>query len=79
MHISVGDLLRDEASSHDSVFADFIKKSMQNSVIIPANLTIELLRKKDAQLQGPRVFVIDGFPRSLEQAREFEEKVCTHV
>lgn len=30
---------------------------------------------EEAQMQGTRVFVIDGFPRSLDQAYAFEEKV----
>lgn len=57
--------------------AEFINDSIRNSVIIPAHLTIRLLRKKmeEAQAQGTRVFVIDGFPRSLDQAHAFEEKV----
>jgi UMP-CMP kinase len=48
--------------------AELINDSIRNSVIIPAHLTIRLLRKKmeEAQAQGTRVFVIDGFPRSLD-------------
>lgn len=30
---------------------------------------------EEAQAQGTRVFVIDGFPRSLDQVHAFEEKV----
>lgn len=76
VHISVGDLLREEAKSDTSV-AEFINDSIRNSVIIPAHLTIRLLRKKmeEAQAQGTRVFVIDGFPRSLDQVHAFEEKI----
>jgi hypothetical protein len=76
-HISVGDLLREEAESDSSVFAEFINDSIRNSVIMPAELTINLLRNSidNARSKGKCTFIIDGFPRSLEQARAFEEKV----
>jgi UMP-CMP kinase len=59
------------------VFADFINDSIRNSVIIPADLTIRLLRKRlqEAEKQNNRIILVDGFPRSLDQARAFEEEV----
>ncbi|KAG9779724.1 hypothetical protein KCU88_g3969, partial [Aureobasidium melanogenum] len=39
VHISVGDLLREETKSTSSGFADFIKDSIRNSVIIPADFS----------------------------------------
>jgi UMP-CMP kinase len=76
-HISVGDLLREEASRPSSVYADFINKSIVESVIIPAQLTCDLVKLKmnSAMKSGTQRFLIDGFPRSLDQAIKFEEKV----
>lgn len=73
----MGDLLREEAQSPTSDFASFINESIKESVVIPAGLTIRLLQKKIEvlQQQAQRMFVIDGFPRSLDQAYAFEEKV----
>lgn len=73
----MGDLLREEAQSPASQFASFINESIKESVVIPAGLTVRLLQKKleVLQLQARRMFVIDGFPRSLDQAYAFEEKV----
>ncbi|WEW55120.1 hypothetical protein PRK78_000548 [Emydomyces testavorans] len=75
MHISVGDLLREEAKSQTRI-ADFINESMRYSVVAPADLTIRLLQKKmnESNAKGRRMFVVDGFPRSLEQAYAFEAK-----
>lgn len=69
--------MREEAESEASVFSDFINDSIRNSVLIPADLTIRLLRKRmeEAQKQRKRVIILDGFPRSLDQARAFEEEV----
>lgn len=76
-HISVGDLLRDEAESKTSVYADFINDSMKNSVVIPADLTVKLLQERigKARSNDSRIFIVDGFPRSIEQAYAFDEKV----
>lgn len=79
-HISVGDLLRNEKDDPDSVFGEFLQESMQNSVIVPPSLTTMLLKDKIQEIQsrGNNV-LIDGFPRSIEQAKAFEAEVCTHV
>ncbi|KAH7390029.1 cytidylate kinase [Cadophora sp. MPI-SDFR-AT-0126] len=76
-HISVGDLLREEAKRPSSVYAEFINTSIRESVIIPAQLTCDLIKvKMNAAMQkGIKRFLIDGFPRSLDQATKFEEKI----
>jgi 5'-deoxynucleotidase YfbR-like HD superfamily hydrolase len=80
-HISVGDLLRNEGNRPSSPYKDFIPESIQKSVLIPAPFTTELLSEEmnKAQAQGTRRFLLDGFPRSVEQATDFESKVyCSH-
>ena len=76
-HLSVGDLLREETNRPGSPFATFIRESMQSSVIIPAQLTISLLKAKmdTSYTPGKGRFLIDGYPRSMDQALTFEEEV----
>jgi adenylate kinase family enzyme len=76
-HISVGNLLREEAKRPTSVYAEFIETSIRESVIIPAQLTCDLIKLKlnEAMKRGYQHFLIDGFPRSVDQALKFEEKV----
>lgn len=76
-HLSVGDLLREEIQQLDSPFATFISESIQSSVIIPAQLTVDLLKAKmgASKTQGKSRFLIDGYPRSMDQAVMFEEEV----
>lgn len=61
----------------DSPFRDFIDDSTRNSIIIPSQLILNLLSRRiqEDAVGGKRGFLIDGFPRSLEQAGAFEEKV----
>ncbi|KIW36725.1 hypothetical protein, variant 2 [Exophiala oligosperma] len=77
VHISVGDLLREETKSTSSGFADFIKDSIRNSVIIPADFSVRLIQKRieESQMEKGSIVILDGFPRSLDQARTFEEKI----
>lgn len=76
-HISVGDLLRAEQDSPESVFKDFISESIRNSVVVPAMLTMMLIEKRlvRAQAQKKTGILLDGFPRSREQLQAFEEQV----
>ena len=76
-HLSVGDLLREEINKLSSPFSNFISESIQSSVIIPAQLTIDLLKAKmnASKTQGKNRFLIDGYPRSIDQAVMFEEEV----
>ena len=75
----MGALLREEASRPSSVYADFINKIILESVIVPAQLTCDLvkLKMRSAVESGNQRFLIDGFPRNLDQAIMFEEKVFT--
>jgi adenylate kinase family enzyme len=77
-HICVGDLLRDEAKSPTSPYKYFIPESIKKSILLPAQLTTMLLNQemKKAEARGSRRFLVDGFPRSLLQATDFELKVC---
>lgn len=76
-HISVGDLLRDEAKRTTSPYRDFIPESIEKSVLLPAQLTTQLISQEinRVQAQGKRGVLLDGFPRSVAQAVDFEHKV----
>jgi adenylate kinase family enzyme len=80
-HISVGDLLREEDKSLTSPFRGFISKSIKNSVLLPAQLTTDLLKREmsKAQAAGKHRFLLDGFPRSVKQAADFELKVAIAI
>lgn len=75
-HISVGDLLREEQNRPDSIFCDFIRDSFRDSVIIPPDLSMLLLKDRIQTIRSQNKGVlIDGFPRSVGQAQAFEQWV----
>lgn len=81
-HLSAGDLLRAEQERPGSQFGDLIRNYIKDGLIVPMEVTVQLLenamtevmRNKSAANKGR--FLIDGFPRKMDQARRFEEAVC---
>jgi len=74
-HLSVGDLLRNEALK-GSERGKLLDEYMKEGKIVPMEITLEVVRSAILEHQGKAGFLIDGFPRKLDQAIEFEEKVA---
>lgn len=77
-HLSAGDLLREEQNRPGSEFGDMIKTYIKEGQIVPMEVTIQLLENAmNATIKdnGNRKFLIDGFPRKMDQALKFEEVV----
>ncbi|CAO3684743.1 unnamed protein product [Umbelopsis ramanniana] len=78
VHLSAGDLLREEQQREGSQYGELIKSYIKDGLIVPMEVTIVLLENamKDAmKKQNKTRFLIDGFPRKLDQAVKFEEAV----
>mmetsp|Transcript_27450 Transcript_27450/g.37842 ORF Transcript_27450/g.37842 Transcript_27450/m.37842 type:complete len:223 (+) Transcript_27450:14-682(+) len=63
IHLSAGDLLREERAS-GSALADMINNYIREGKIVPAEVTVRLLRTAMSQSGGTK-FLIDGFPRDM--------------
>ena len=75
LHVSAGDLLREEVSSGSEggkAIADFIK----NGQIVPGKVTIDLLKKWIEKKPVGSTILVDGFPREMRQALDFESGVA---
>src|SRR5699024_10003108 len=84
-HLSAGDLLRAEQARPGSQYGDLIKSYLREGTIVPMEITVALLsnamadalEKQSSAPAGKKArFLIDGFPRKLDQAVFFEETVC---
>ncbi|OOF93686.1 hypothetical protein ASPCADRAFT_398166 [Aspergillus carbonarius ITEM 5010] len=84
-HLSAGDLLRAEQIRIGSQYGDLIKTYIREGKIVPMEITVALLSNAmaDALAANPNPtpgfkprFLIDGFPRKLDQAVFFEDTVC---
>ncbi|KAJ2692406.1 bifunctional uridylate/adenylate kinase [Coemansia spiralis] len=76
VHLSAGDLLREEQKRPVSQYGELIAHYLREGLIVPHEITIGLLR--NAMMSHPESdrFLIDGFPRNLVQAKAFEDTVC---
>ena len=68
--ISTGDLLR-EAVRLGTPLGQQAKGFMDAGKLVPDELVIGLIKEKLATIKGP--VLLDGFPRSLEQAKRLDE------
>jgi len=67
VHLSAGDLLREERKS-GSDLADMINTYIKEGKIVPAEITVNLL-KMAMEKSGGKKFLIDGFPRDLDNLK----------
>ncbi|KAJ3117070.1 hypothetical protein HDU96_007988 [Phlyctochytrium bullatum] len=74
-HLSAGDLLREEVAS-GSARAKELDALMKEGKIVPMEITIKLLREAMERDTASAGFLIDGFPRQLDQAKAFEASVA---
>ncbi|KAI0928165.1 UMP-CMP kinase [Taiwanofungus camphoratus] len=86
-HLSAGDLLRAEQAREGSEYGELIRSCIREGQIVPMAVTIKLLENAmRAALETPRAgdawgggrgrFLIDGFPRQMDQAEKFDNEVC---
>ncbi|KAF2244209.1 P-loop containing nucleoside triphosphate hydrolase protein [Trematosphaeria pertusa] len=76
-HLSVGDLLRAEVVKPGSPYAELIRENIKEGRIGPKELTVRFMKQAmdGVAKEGVQSFFLDGFPRRLDQAEYFEEKV----
>ncbi|KAF7190354.1 Uridylate kinase [Pseudocercospora fuligena] len=77
-HLSAGDLLREEQNRPGSDYGEMISTYIKEGQIVPQEVTIKLLENSmvsEIKESGNRKFLIDGFPRKMDQAIKFEEIV----
>jgi UMP-CMP kinase len=88
-HLSAGDLLRQEQTRQGSQFGEIIRNHIKEGTIVPMEITVRLLENamNDAIAErasrpgwsgGRGRFLIDGFPRKMDQAVMFEQNVCAN-
>ncbi|KAI5969503.1 URA6 [Candida margitis] len=77
-HLSAGDLLRAEQIRKGSKYGELIAKCIKEGTIVPQEVTIELLKNaiKQHYEQGQTKFLVDGFPRKMDQALTFENTIA---
>lgn len=70
--ISTGDLFR--AIVKDSTpLAEKVKAIMESGGLVPDEVTVEIVKERIAKDDCKNGFILDGFPRTIAQAKELEK------
>ncbi|HZK87119.1 MAG TPA: adenylate kinase [Syntrophomonas sp.] len=72
LHISTGDMFR-EAVGNATVMGIEAKKYMDAGQLVPDDVTIGVVKERLSQPDCNRGFLLDGFPRTIPQAKALDQ------
>lgn len=70
--ISTGDLFRESIARREKLGLE-AQKYMNKGVLVPLQLTLKILKERIAKPDCKKGFILDGFPRSIEQAEALKK------
>ena len=76
-HISTGDLLRSEVTAQTDLGKQ-AKEIMDKGELVSDKIVIGMIRNKLEESQDGSGFIFDGFPRTVEQARELRKALTDY-
>jgi len=71
-HISTGDIFREEIKK-ETELGKKVKKYVEKGELVPDEIVIEVVRNRLSQPDCQKGFILDGFPRTLIQAKALNE------
>lgn len=71
-HVSTGDLLRN-ASVEDSELGSYIREILSSGALVRDDIIYDLLKKRITEADCQQGYILDGFPRNVEQAEKYDE------
>ena len=71
-HISTGDILR-EISKEDSEIGNYVKETMASGGLVKDDITYQLIEDRLSKEDCKKGFIIDGFPRNIDQAYQYDK------
>ncbi|MEM1618036.1 MAG: adenylate kinase [Desulfurococcaceae archaeon] len=71
-HISTGDIFREEIAK-ESELGKKIKHYVEQGLLVPDDIVVDVVKKRINQPDTVNGFILDGFPRTLEQAKALDE------
>lgn len=75
MHVSTGDLLRDNLE-HNTALGQLAKKFMAQGELVPDDVVNAMIQGKVQKTPASEGILFDGFPRTIQQAK-FLERIMT--
>jgi adenylate kinase len=75
-HLSTGEILRAEVA-HGSEVGKDVARIMAAGDLVPDEVIVTIVRKRLPAAEAGRGVLLDGFPRTLEQARALDEMLSS--
>ena len=73
-YLSTGHIFREIAKTKTKL-GDFVKLVMTSGLLIPDDKTIEIVNTYLSRSEYKKGYILDGFPRTDEQAKKFKNNV----
>lgn len=77
-HISTGDILRNEVKNNTDLGRQ-AKGFMDSGKLVPDTLVTEMVKKRMEEKDLEKGFILDGYPRTVSQARSLDEILETGI
>ena len=71
-HISTGNILR-EISKEDSEIGKYVQETLASGKLVKDDITYQLIEERLKKEDCQNGYIIDGFPRNIEQAYEYDK------
>ena len=71
IHLSTGDIFRKNITKNTEL-GKLAKKYIDEGKLVPDRVTIDMLNQEMKHFLDSKGFIFDGFPRTLDQARELD-------
>ncbi|KAK4319686.1 hypothetical protein Pmani_009348 [Petrolisthes manimaculis] len=78
VHLSAGDLLREERAKPGSEYGELIENHIKNGTIVPVEITCSLLERAMKE-SSKNEFLIDGFPRNQNNLEGWNKQMGEKV
>lgn len=76
-HISTGDLLRSQIQE-GTALGKRAKSFIDSGKLVPDDLVVDMVRERLQEPDANKGFILDGFPRTVEQAKALDETLLKH-
>jgi adenylate kinase family enzyme len=77
-HISLGEILRTEVKNRSQIGKE-CASIMKAGKLVPLDLTLRLMQNAMEQARDASGYILDGFPRAVNQAKGFTKQVQVTV
>jgi adenylate kinase len=70
--VAMGDILR-EILKENTPLGTRVKEFVEKGLLVPDDVVVEVLKQRLAKILQGRGFILDGYPRTVEQAKTLEK------